>query len=214
MPQSSVDSVVANNVRLALQQSGRSPRDVAEALGYAPNWLYRVVKGENGILLPTLRQLASELGVSLGSLVEESGGEPLLAIPEYDSPPVLGIPRSDTGIISWNQFSREWLEKLGIDPADCEVVRVRGTVMGLIPGDGCAVLVDRACREPEDGYVYLLETREGLAVKRIVRNESVGGWEYRTDEPEWARQCWPLTKDIAIIGEILSGVGYFRAQGS
>ena len=71
MPQSSVDPVVSTNLRLALKTTGRSPREVANKLGHAPNWLYRVLRGDSGLLLPTLRGLAEELGVPLGSLVED-----------------------------------------------------------------------------------------------------------------------------------------------
>lgn len=70
MPSSSVDSIVVENLRAALDQSGRSAYSVATALGRAPNWLYQVLNKKNGILLPTLREVADELGVSLGSLVD------------------------------------------------------------------------------------------------------------------------------------------------
>ena len=70
MPQSSVDPVLAENLRAALKNSGKSAYAVAVALGHAPNWLYRVLNKDAGILLPTLRQVAKELGVSVGSLVD------------------------------------------------------------------------------------------------------------------------------------------------
>ena len=70
MPQSSIDHVVADNIRSALHRQNRSAYDVATAISRPPNWLYRVINRQSGILLPTLRLLAEELGVSVGELVD------------------------------------------------------------------------------------------------------------------------------------------------
>ena len=70
MPQSSIDSIVAENLREILSKKGRSAYSVATATGHAPNWLYRVLNQKAGILVPTLRELAEELGVSVGELVD------------------------------------------------------------------------------------------------------------------------------------------------
>ena len=79
--------------------------------------------------------------------------------------------------------------------------------MGLIPPQDHAVLVNRNILEPEDGHIYLLQTPEGLVVKRIVRHQGFGGWATVTDSPEWARQRWPLTEDMVIVGEVLAAIG-------
>ena len=71
MPKSSVDPIIAENLRSALAEKGRTAYSVATALGFAPNSLYQVLNGKNGILLPRLRAVAEELGVTLGSLVDE-----------------------------------------------------------------------------------------------------------------------------------------------
>ena len=217
MPQSFVDQVVSNNVRLAIQLSGRSPRDIAAALGHAPNWLYRVINGDSGLPIPTLRALASELGVPAGSLIEihaTSGGfgsAQFVLIPEFDAPPIPGAPRSEDGVVGWEQIQRDRLDALGADPEECEMVRVRSTVTNLIPPEGCLVLVDRSQNEPQDGRAYLLHTREGLAVKRLAWDEGFGGWAFLTDGPESAQQRWPLWKDMAILGEALSGFAFYRS---
>lgn len=220
MPQSSVDPVVAGNVRLALQRSGRSPKDIALALGHAPNWLYRVIREETGILLPGLRQLAMELGVPVGALVEDNPdsdkawGEIHVSIPEYKTQPVFGVRRSGDGIVGWEPVRKDWFDRLEINPSNCEVVRVHGTFMELIPQQEHAVLVDRSLPGPQDGHIYLLQTSEGLVVKRVVRHEGFGRWAVVTDSPEWARQCWPLTKDMAILGEVLGALSLFLTPES
>ena len=71
MPKSSIDPIVRENLINALEESGRSAYSVAKALGYAPNGLYQVLNGKNGILLPTLREIAAELGKSVSELVDD-----------------------------------------------------------------------------------------------------------------------------------------------
>ena len=70
MPQSSIDPILAENLKTALSKSGKSAYAVVKSLGHAPNWLCRVINKESGILPPNLREVAKELGVSPGSLVD------------------------------------------------------------------------------------------------------------------------------------------------
>ena len=70
MPRSSKDPIVAGNLKAELARQGRTPYSVATAIGYTPSWLYEVINGKVGIALPTLREVAEELGVSISELVE------------------------------------------------------------------------------------------------------------------------------------------------
>ena len=81
MPRSSIDAVVVANLNRTLEKRGRSAYSVATALGRAPNWLYQVINGKDGILLPTLREVAAELGVTVGSLVDPPNGTGLTDYP-------------------------------------------------------------------------------------------------------------------------------------
>ena len=82
MPRSSLDPIVAANLRRVLAERGRTAYSVAVALGRAPNWLYQVINEDYGIVLPTLRMVAAELGVSIGELVEPpSNGSSSVAPP-------------------------------------------------------------------------------------------------------------------------------------
>ena len=83
MPQSSaIDPELAKNLKSALKKQGRTAYSVATALGVSPNWLYRVVNMDRGIMLPKLRELAAELGVSVGELVDPpSNGSSSVAPP-------------------------------------------------------------------------------------------------------------------------------------
>ena len=75
MPQTaSIDPVVVDRLKELLRSKQRSAYSVAKALGFSSNWLYGVVNGKKGILLPTLRRVATELGVSVGELVDPPAG--------------------------------------------------------------------------------------------------------------------------------------------
>ena len=71
MPQSSaIDPELAKNLKSVLEKQGRTAYSVATALGVSPNWLYRVLNMNRGIMLPKIREVAAELGVSVGELVD------------------------------------------------------------------------------------------------------------------------------------------------
>ena len=89
--QSSVDPVVAANLRRVLERRGRTAYSVAVALGHSPNWLYRVINGKAGILIPTLREVAAELGVTAGSLLDPPQS-PLVGGGEEEQPSPAVLP--------------------------------------------------------------------------------------------------------------------------
>ncbi len=70
MPQSSIDLIVVMNLKTALKRRGRSAYSIATALGHPNNWLYQVLNQKSGLLIPSLRKIAKELGVSPGSLID------------------------------------------------------------------------------------------------------------------------------------------------
>ena len=70
MPKSSIDPIVARNLKAALELRGRSAYSVANVLGHQPNWLYMVLNGKKGFTIPSLREIARELEVPLSFLVD------------------------------------------------------------------------------------------------------------------------------------------------
>ena len=107
--QSSVDPVVAANLRRALQQRGRTAYSVATALGRAPNWLYRVINGNAGILIPTLREVAAELGVAVGSLLDPPHATHVGTL--EDELPYAAVlrPRVPAGSTRHQRHRRRWI---------------------------------------------------------------------------------------------------------
>ena len=65
MPKSSsIDPIVAANLKAVLHRKRRSAYSVAKALGYSANWLYGVINMNKGIMLPTLREVGRGAGCS------------------------------------------------------------------------------------------------------------------------------------------------------
>ena len=62
--------MVAKNLKDTLKRIGRSAYSVAVALRRPPNWLYQITSGKYGISIAALREMADEIGVPVGSLVD------------------------------------------------------------------------------------------------------------------------------------------------
>ena len=65
MPTTSIDPVVAKNLKDTLKRIGRSAYSVAVALRRPPNWLYQITSGKYSISIAALREMADEIGVPL-----------------------------------------------------------------------------------------------------------------------------------------------------
>lgn len=237
MHQSSVDEIVAENIRRALAKSGRSAYSVATALNHAPNWLYRVLNGKAGILIPTLREVAAELGVSVGSLVDpppEARRAPYIADEALPHLAVSAEPTETRGarcVLVWDaenavgegslfdreaavgclSFRRRWLERHGLDPARCAVISVRGESMEPTLPEGCSILIDRAQLRRRAGRIFAVRADSRLLVKRAGK-DSEGRWRLVSDHPAWAPVPWP--SDAQIVGEVRWAARMLSSAGS
>lgn len=95
-------------------------------------------------------------------------------------------------------FRRDWLDRHGIDPTQCVVIGVRGESMEPTLTNGCSILVDRARTRRRDGGIFVLNTEEGLIVKRLGKRGR--RWQLVSDHPSWKSAPWP--RDAQVIGEV------------
>ena len=109
-----------------------------------------------------------------------------------------GILIEDAPVKGHLAFQRDWLKSHGIDPARCTVIGISGNSMEPTLPDGCSILVDHARQTRRRGRIYVLQTDDGLMVKRAGREKS--GWQLISDNPYWPPAVWP--DDAAIIGEV------------
>ncbi len=207
MPQSSVDPVVALNLRQSLKASGKSAYAVATALGHAPNWLYRVINGESGILLPTLRKVAAELGVSAGSLVDspediKRDTRNVVRLAEVEAKPETGAAKYDETPKQFVLIPLAILPDPDIDPFFTQLIRIEGSGMTRTYPDGSLILVDRLKRDLKDGGTFVLETVEGLLVRKVECRRETDAW--LIEGKDGSSERFILTKDTHIVGQVTS----------
>ena len=74
-------------------------------------------------------------------------------------------------------FRRDWLQRLGLDPAQCAVLRVQGEAMVPTIAAGSSILVNRSRTRRQDGQIFVLRTAEGMVVRRTVgARTAAGSW--------------------------------------
>ena len=95
-------------------------------------------------------------------------------------------------------FRRDWLDDHAIDPTRCVVISVRGESMEPTLPAGTKILVDRARTRRRAGRIFVVNTGEGLVVKRLGRRGRQ--WLLLSDHPSWEPAPWP--RDADVIGEV------------
>ena len=95
---------------------------------------------------------------------------------------------------------RDWLQRLGLDPAQCAVLRVHGESMEPTLPAGSTILVDLSRTRRRDGQIFVLRTAEGMMVRRALKGES-GGWQLVSDHPAWEPVLYP--NDAMILGRVV-----------
>ena len=217
MPESSVDPFVAQNLKESLRHNGKSAYAVAIALGRAPNWLYRVMNGKSGILIPTLREVAEEIGVSLGSLVNspkdiERQNVNTLSLAEVAAKPETRATFYDEAVKRRVEIPRELLPDIEIDTFYCQLIRIEGTGMTQAFPDGSLILVHRLRRELQDGGTFVLLTaEEGLVVRQVELFKRSGEWIILGKDGTRKEHAFP--RDTSVVGQVIgSWLNLLREQ--
>ena len=107
----------------------------------------------------------------------------------------------DETVVGRLWFRRDWLQSNGLDPAQCNVITVRGESMEPTLPDGCSILVDRSQRRRRrrERRIFVMRTEDGLVVKRAGK-DAEGRWQIVSDHPRWGQAPW--SDDAEIIGEV------------
>ncbi len=99
-------------------------------------------------------------------------------------------------------FRRDWLDQHGLDPTQCVVISVRGESMEPTLPPGAKILVARRRRRRRVGRICVIDTADGLIVKRLAK-DATGGWLLVSDNesPDWPTLPWPDGAEI--VGEVI-----------
>lgn len=110
-----------------------------------------------------------------------------------------GASMEDAPVRGRAAFRRDWLDRNGLDPAQCVVIGVRGESMEPTLVDGCTILVDRARRRRRDDRIFVVAAPDGLVVKRLRKRG--GSWLLTSDHTAWPDTPWP--EDAELAGEVI-----------
>ena len=201
---------------IARNMRGMSQTDLAVAMGdrYDQSVISRVESGKRGLLVGGLYKAALALGVSIDYLFGLTNDPtPAATLSEASHPGSLetvkvaevsavansrtvGYDETPTG---WVPLPSKWFRERSINPANCHLVKFYGDSMLPVLPDGCTILVDRSSQLPRDKGVYLVDTEEGVLVKRVLQHDALG-WVLQSDNRTMGRV--PLSDYTRIIGEV------------
>ena len=101
-------------------------------------------------------------------------------------------------------FRRDWLNKLGVKPQTCVLVRVRGDSMEPTLRDGALVLVNTENGQGAQDGIYALLLDGALVVKRLQR-AFAGGLIVHSDNPAYRDiELTPgQASELRVIGRVL-----------
>ncbi|WP_295851022.1 S24 family peptidase [uncultured Xylophilus sp.] len=181
------NATLATNMRTLMGDlSIGALRERMAGAGYAigQGTIDRVLKGDDGVRLESLRKIAEYFDVTLDNFlqielgrqnetpvdqdfvavrradVKFSNGEGRVVYQEDDRPPLV--------------FRSDFLRKLGIAPGNALVVDAAGVSNEPKIADGAVVLVNRGDRERLDGDFFAFRVDGNLLIKRLELLEGAG----------------------------------------
>ncbi|MDE2665637.1 MAG: S24 family peptidase [Acidobacteriota bacterium] len=163
--------------------------DGAPAVEKRPDWARRLRE-----------DIRSDLSLLLGQAKEEEvpAGDHHVTIKQLAAA-AGSKEESKESVAGYITFTRSWLDRHGLYPHQCTIVGVRGESMAPTLPDGSAILVDRNRAQLQEGRIFVLQTDDGMMVKRLDRDPG-GSWRLISDNPDWAPIPWPV--GAKVFGEV------------
>ncbi len=176
-----------------------------------------MVNGKTGILLPTLREVATELGVPAGLLVDPQNGTddpaPAAELLHQEADPELawvgkygvlgsagpGAVVDSEHVVKQIGFRRDWLRKKGLNPAKCSVIDVHGYSMEPTLHHGAMILIDHQRTRRLENRIFAVRSDDGPLIKRLMHDNH--HWLLVSDNKEYKPVKWP--REAVVIGQVM-----------
>ena len=166
-----------------------------------PDDLWPALAAERGVtLLPSDLSDPEALGIRVANQDNLPPGARSLGAVEIEAAAGGGAVNLDEAPVKgqvW--FRRDWLDRHGLDPTRCMVISVRGESMEPTLPDGCSILVDRARSRRRVDRIFVINTEDGLIVKRLGKEGR--RWLLVSDHEEWSDEPWPAGADP--VGQVV-----------
>lgn len=194
--------ILAENVASLTKEKavGRLRQDM-KSQGYdiGQGTLARIIKGDAGVRMASLQKFADYFRVDLDSLLRgsvDASDEDFVTVTRLNVQVGAGPGRAvgvveEVGLL---QFRRDFLRSAGVSAGNAAIVTVKGTSMEPTISDGAVLLLNRADKEPRNGFIYAFSWGGEMLVKRLQKVGEV--WHAVSDNAD--RQFHP---DIIINGE-------------
>ena len=196
----------------------KSASTAAAAFGWVKATYLSHENGWRGLRPSTAKRYARAFGVDFAWLLSEESPE-LAARPievvEIAAAAGGGAEAGGEKVLGLRWFSREWLDRNGLDPTRCAVIRVRGESMEPTLPDGCAILFDRNRQKIREDGIYVVERDGALIVKRAGKR--LGRWRLVSDHPAiksepWPRKSTPIGEVVWMARTLIGSVAARRSQ--
>lgn len=166
---SNVDTETGQRLKAERQRLGHPPNDWAAICMVSRTSQFAYEGGDRAPDADYLK-LAHAAGMDTHYVItgQRLGGDSsFVVVPQFDvaasagSGIVNGAEESNGGL----SFSRQWINKRGLQPNSLKVISVSGDSMSPVLNDGDKVLVDVADTAPKSGRAYVLLQGDELLVK-------------------------------------------------
>ncbi|MFZ5749877.1 MAG: S24 family peptidase [Pseudomonadota bacterium] len=209
--------ILARLVHERLEELGTNPFALEKSAGLPEDAIRGVLRGslKSGTTLNRAQQICEALGLELtiGPPRAEApaaeirkGGQGFALVPRVEAELAAGAGAENGSeeAVEALAFRTDWLRRMGVNPANARLVKVRGDSMEPLIHDQDIVLIDRGRRSVQSGRVYALLEGSEARVKRLDRPDRKT-LVIRSDNPAYPSELrrGPEIDAITVIGQVV-----------
>lgn len=202
------------DVRAALDRLIADNRDdyagLSKMLGRNPAYVQQFIKRGTPRHLPERERgiLARYFGVDervLGAPEPPKGRGAMRKVPRLDIAASAGFGAFSNGeqLAGRVDFDEAWLRKMGVDPAQLSLIRVKGDSMQPVLNDGDDIMVDAgAVAKPIRNGIHVIRIDDMIWVKQVETHPG-GRLSILSENPDYPSWRDVAAKDVTIVGRVI-----------